>query len=84
MTAAIVAETLAPIASEIEACLVTADRTHPQARVVLAIEPDGALHTVSVLPEALQPCVEPIVRTRSFPATRAAARQTITHVVRRR
>lgn len=72
-----------PVAQDLEACLVTPGRVHTQARVILAVEPDGTLHTVSVSPTELQACVEPIVRTRTFPATRARSRTTLTHIVRR-
>jgi hypothetical protein len=83
MTAAIVRQVLAPIEGELRACLVQPNRTFPQARVVLAIEPSGVLHTVSVNPAELQACLEPLIRSRSFPATRSARRETIVHHVTR-
>jgi hypothetical protein len=83
ITAAILAEVLAPIDGDLDACLATPNQVHGQARVVLVIEPDGALSAVSVNPAVLQPCLEPLVRTRTFPATTQRARQTITYTVRR-
>lgn len=80
---AIVSEVLRPIASELSACLVQPGRVHGQARVLLAIEPDGTLHTVSITPREVQECLEPLVRSRSFPRTRATARVTISHVITR-
>jgi hypothetical protein len=83
LTGPMVADVLRPIADELSACLVQPGRVHAQARVVLAIEPDGSLQTVSITPPEVQACLEPLVRSRTFPASRARSRQTITHVVRR-
>lgn len=83
LTGPMVAEVLRPIADELSACLVQPGRVHPQARVLLGIEPDGTLHTVSVTPPEVAACLEPLVRSRTFPATRARSRQTVPHVVRR-
>ena len=68
---------------DLDACLVQPGRVWGQARVVLAIMPDGTLQTVSVTPTPVQACVEPIVRSQTFPATRATSRQTITYTVSR-
>jgi hypothetical protein len=83
MTLAIVRQVLAPIDADLRACLVQPGRAFPQARVVLAIEPSGALHTVSVHPADLQSCLEPLIRSRTFPATRSPRRETIAHVIGR-
>jgi outer membrane protein assembly factor BamB len=83
ITPAIISQVLRPIASDLSACLVQPGRVHGQARVLLSIEPDGTLHTVSITPREVQECLEPLVRSRTFPRTRATARVTISHVVTR-
>jgi hypothetical protein len=83
LTPAIVAQLLDPARSELRECLVTPGRVHGQARVVLVVEPSGSLSMISVSPDELQACVEPIVRRFTFPETRAHGRQRITHVIRR-
>ncbi len=83
LTPAIVAQLLDPSRAELRECLVTPGRVHGQARVVLVVEPTGELALVSVSPDELQACIEPIVRRYSFPATQARGRQRVTHVIRR-
>lgn len=83
LTSAIVSQLLDPARSELRDCLVTPGRVHGQARVVIVAEPTGALSMVSVTPDELTACIEPIVRRFTFPATQARSRQRITHVIRR-
>jgi hypothetical protein len=59
--------TLDPVLERLRACL---PEGASSARVVLMIRPDGAIATVAVNPATAQECMEPVVRGRSFPATR--------------
>ncbi|MFO0685436.1 MAG: PQQ-binding-like beta-propeller repeat protein [Sandaracinus sp.] len=83
LTTTLVGQILDPARSELRDCLVTPGRVHGQARVVLVVEPSGQLAMVSVSPDELQACIEPIVRRFEFPATQARGRQRVTHVIRR-
>jgi hypothetical protein len=83
LTAAIVGQVLDPARGELRDCLVTPGRVHGQARVVLVVEPTGELAMVSVSPDTLQACIEPIIRRFELPATQAHSRQRVTHVIRR-
>lgn len=83
LTAAMVTEALSDFRIPLRECLVTDRLTHGRARVVLVIEPTGALAMVHVTPTELQSCVEPLVRSTSYPATSALRRQTVTFEIRR-
>ncbi|WP_157069442.1 PQQ-binding-like beta-propeller repeat protein [Sandaracinus amylolyticus] len=83
ITGPLLDQLMAPIDDDLDACLTTPERSHTQARVVIAVEPDGTITTVTATPSELAPCLEPVVRSRQFPATRARARQSVTYTVRR-
>ncbi|UJR79022.1 PQQ-binding-like beta-propeller repeat protein [Sandaracinus amylolyticus] len=83
ITGPLLDQLMAPIDDELDACLTTPERSHTQARVVIAVEPDGTVTTVTATPSELAACLEPIVRSRTFPATRARTRQSVTYTVRR-
>jgi hypothetical protein len=89
LSAEIVGQVLHSVRRQLSDCLwerateTSRGRVHPQARVVLAVEPDGTIDMVSVLPHSIEACVEPLVRAQSFPATRAHRRQILTHFIHR-
>jgi hypothetical protein len=64
----------------LQACLEAADQH--TARMVLVVE-DGMVMMVSVAPPQLQRCVEPLVRSQTFPRTLTTGRQRITHTLQR-
>lgn len=76
-------ELLAPVQQRLVRCLERegADPL-PSARILVMLDDQSAIQTVSVTPAELQPCAEPLVRTRTFPRTRQG-RQVIVHTVRR-
>jgi hypothetical protein len=53
-----------------------------QARVVLVVE-DGQTLMVSVLPEQLQSCIEPLVRSQTFPVTQTSQRERVSYTIKR-
>src|SRR5262249_43972496 len=83
LTAAMVAEVLLDERHALEECLVTPARVYGQARVVLVIEPSGELSMVSVSPMELTDCIEPRMRSVSYPATSARSRQRVTYEISR-
>lgn len=83
MTAGMVAEALLDERHALEQCLITPTRVFGQARVVLVIEPSGELSMVSVSPVELTDCIEPRVRSVSYPATSARSRQRVTYEISR-
>lgn len=83
LTAPMVAQIVDSARAELRECLVAPGRVHGQARVVLVVEPTGELAMVSVSPDTLQACVEPIMRRFTYPATQSRSRQRVTHVIRR-
>lgn len=83
LTAAMVAEALLDERHALEQCLVTPGRVHGLARVVLVVEPSGELSMVSVSPVELTECIEPRMRSVSYPATSARTRQRVTYEISR-
>jgi hypothetical protein len=76
-------QALAPAQAGLRRCLERPDGDpHPVARLMLMVNEEGAIQTVTVTPSELQACVEPLVRDRSFPRTRRG-RQVVIHTVRR-
>ena len=80
LTTAITDRILAPVQTELVACLPNGTAS---ARVSMLIRPTGALETVAVTPSAAHACVEPLIRSRTFPATRAHGMEQVVHVIRR-
>jgi hypothetical protein len=44
---------------------------------------DGQVLMVSVLPEQLQSCIEPLVRSQPFPLTQLSQRERVSYVIKR-
>lgn len=73
----------APVQARLTRCLEReGSDPFPAARIVLMLDDRGAIQTVSVTPPELQPCAEPLVRSRTFPRTRQG-RQVLVHSIRR-
>lgn len=83
LTTAMVADVLLDERHDLEQCLVTPGRVYGLARVVLVIEPSGELSMVSVSPMELTDCVEPRMRSVSYPATATRNRQRVTYEISR-
>lgn len=76
-------EVLRPVEARLRRCLEPhgAD-PFPSARVSMFIDEEGRPQTISVMPAALQECIEPLIRSRTFPLTRRG-REALVHVIRR-
>jgi hypothetical protein len=73
-------QALAPVQAQVTQC-VRNDPAHPiSARLTVVVEA-GKVESVKTLPASLQPCVEPLVRRISLPATRLAKRETLHHTI---
>ena len=83
LTTAMVADVLLDERHDLEQCLITPARVHGLARVVLVIEPSGELSMVSVSPMELTDCIEPRMRSVSYPATATRNRQRVTYEISR-
>jgi hypothetical protein len=83
LTTEMIADTLRDFRVPLRECLVTPRLTHARARVVLVIEPTGALALVHVTPTELQSCVEPLIRSTPYPPFDGLRRQTVTYEIRR-
>lgn len=83
LTSDMIREAVTDFRRELRDCLVTPRLTHGSARVVLVIEPNGSVLMVHTVPTEIQACVEPLMRSASYPATRARSRQTVTYEIRR-
>ncbi|MCG8554692.1 MAG: PQQ-like beta-propeller repeat protein [Proteobacteria bacterium] len=81
LTPDVVEQTLGPVKRQMRACLRTVDPPQYFARLVLVVE-DGLLMSVSVVPESLRSCIEPLVRAQTFPVTRSMKREHVTYNVR--
>ncbi|MEY4582283.1 MAG: hypothetical protein RL701_6986 [Pseudomonadota bacterium] len=82
ITVDIIKQVLLPVYDPLQACIRAAKPDVFQARVVLVIE-DGQLLMVSVTPEQVQSCIEPLVRTQTFPLTQLSQRERITYMLKR-
>ncbi len=82
LTLGLVDQTLLPVHDQLIACLANAKKPTFQARVLLVVE-DGKLLMVSVLPSELQGCVEPLIRSQTFPKTKSAKRDQISYTIKR-
>ncbi|MCZ7679315.1 MAG: hypothetical protein M5U28_11370 [Sandaracinaceae bacterium] len=76
-------EVLRPIEARLRRCLEPRGADpFPSARVSMFIDEEGRPQTISVMPAALQECIEPLIRSRTFPLTRRG-REALVHVIRR-
>lgn len=82
ITVDIVKQVLLPVHDQLQACIKSAKPEAFQARVVIAVE-DGQVLMVSVLPEHLQSCIEPLVRSQTFPLTHLSQRDRVTYTIKR-
>ncbi len=82
ITVEIVKQVLLPVRGKLQNCVQNAKPETFQARVVLVIE-DGQLLMVSVLPESLQTCIEPLIRSQKFPMTQISKRERLSYTVKR-
>lgn len=83
ITLAIVRTVMREAEEELSQCLRSAPDHPASGRAVLTITPSGALESVSVIPDSIAACVEPIVRRHTFPASRSSRREQITYTIRR-
>lgn len=82
ITVDVIKQALLPVHDRLKACIADAKPDTFQARVVLVVE-DGQVLMVSVLPEHLQNCIEPLVRSQPFPLTTTSQRERVTYVIKR-
>jgi hypothetical protein len=82
ITVDVINQALLPVHDKLQACVRTAKPDAFQARVVLVVE-DGQVLMVSVLPEPLQPCIEPLIRSQRFPITQMSQRERVTYEIKR-
>jgi len=82
ITVDIIKQVLLPVHDPLQACIKNAQPETFQARVVLVVE-DGQVLMVSVVPEHLQNCIEPLVRSQTFPLTHLSQRDRVTYTIKR-
>jgi hypothetical protein len=82
ITVDIIKQVLLPVHDQLQACILDAKPEQFQARAVLVIE-DGQVLMVSVTPEQLQSCIEPLIKRQQFPITQASQRERITYPIKR-
>lgn len=83
LTTEMIREALTDFRRELRECLVTPRLTHGMARVVIVLDPTGMVLMVHVAPTEIQACVEPLVRSASYPGFSGHRRQTVTYEIRR-
>ncbi|MEM6956575.1 MAG: PQQ-binding-like beta-propeller repeat protein [Myxococcota bacterium] len=76
-------ETLAPVMDRIRACIRADERRATTARIALVLEGDGAYRRISVIPQRLDPCITPLVRSVRFEGNSRGVREQVTLTVRR-
>lgn len=82
ITLDVIKQVLLPVHDPLQACVRDAKPDVFQARVVLVVE-DGQVLMVSVVPEQLQGCIEPLVRSQQFPLTQLSQRDRVTYEIKR-
>jgi hypothetical protein len=82
ITVDVIKQALLPVHDQLQACIKGAKPDAFQARVVLVVE-DGQVLMVSVLPDHLQSCIEPLIRSRPFPLTLMSQRESISYTIKR-
>jgi outer membrane protein assembly factor BamB len=82
LTTAVVGQALLPVRDKLSRCLKDATPQAFQARIVVVVQA-GKVRMVSVLPESLQGCIEPLVRAQAFPVTGAGDREQISYTLKR-
>jgi hypothetical protein len=82
LTTAVVTEALRPVEDQLKGCLKAAGPSVFNARLILVVE-QGKLLMASVVPKNLQGCIEPLVRSQTFPATKSGRREQISHTIKR-
>lgn len=81
LTPEMVFKAMTPVRRSLVQCF-AGDPAHPlQARLSMVVDGAGKSEGIFVVPTTLQACVEPLIRTIQFPATRAG-RQRLTHIIR--
>jgi hypothetical protein len=83
LTTAHVDRALAPLREKLTQCVRQDPRRPMSARLSIVIEGDGRVFKVQTLPESLQACVEPLVRSVTFPATTWNKRDTLSTTLTR-
>ncbi|HKP55710.1 MAG TPA: hypothetical protein VJV78_03255 [Polyangiales bacterium] len=78
----VVAQALLPVRDQIQACIKGAKPDLFQARLVLMVE-DGQVLMVTVTPQQLQGCIEPLVRSQNFPRPQISKRESVSYVIKR-
>jgi len=75
---------LAPVDARLHRCLDRPDGADPyaSARIMIMVDDDGTIQSVSVTPAELQACIEALVRTRTMPRTRRGD-EVVIHTLRR-
>lgn len=82
ITVDIVAQALLPVRDQIQACIKAQKPDVFQVRVIVVVE-DGQLLMVSITPEQMQSCIEPLVRAQTFPRTKLSQRDQVSYTIKR-
>ncbi|MBO6939566.1 MAG: PQQ-binding-like beta-propeller repeat protein [Deltaproteobacteria bacterium] len=83
VTLPMVQAALEDVRTPMAACLAN-DSQHPRsARIVLVLAGDGSVQLVTINPQSVQQCLEPLIRSADFPANSNDARQQLTYTFRR-
>ena len=82
LTTDLISQALLPVRDQLKACLAQAKEATFQARVVIVIEETKPI-MVSVLPKELQACVEPLIKSQTFPRTKLPKAERVTHIIKR-
>ena len=82
ITVDVIKKALLPVHDQLQACIKAPKPDIFQVRVVLVVE-DGQVLMVSVVPEQLQSCIEPLIRSQPFPLTQLSQRESVSYTIKR-
>lgn len=79
----VVSEVLLPVRDELKLCLRKSSKRIFSARVLIVVD-QGKTLMVSVMPNSVQSCIEPLVRSQQFPVTEVFGKENVAYTIKLR
>jgi outer membrane protein assembly factor BamB len=76
----VVAKVLLPVRDQMKLCLRKSPKRVFTARVLMVVD-KGNISMVSVMPDSLQSCIEPLVRSQQFPVTEVFGKENVAYTI---
>jgi len=76
----VVGKVLLPVRDQMKMCLRKSPKRIFSARVLIVVD-EGKTSMVSVMPDSLQSCIEPLVRSQKFPTTEVFGKENVAYTI---